>query len=425
MEIQDKEKQFQTDPLSLPEDKDFFVIVGGNNSGKSTLLRTIVKNRGKDTAYLVNVNRTVLTGEGSTRKDYQTDYQNKVNRLMDKIDDNYHRETEPLQDFFNLKDKDRKPIIDWYNKYFPNHIVEEREDAENQASAMFLKINGFPITKQGSGVRATLEIFIKLFDPNIKILCIDEPEIGLEPYLQKYLFSALKEKASADKKIILATHSHHFLDLENIGSNYICQRDSNSKIAIIKADDLQPIIFRLLGNTLSSFLLPEKVLVLEGPSDATFLNKCLELLLKKDFSVHNSGGNSNLKYAINSITQFLTFHKNSLSVYRDKVFVLADKPTGDVVIREWETLLGDKTRLKVLSQEAIEYYYPESILQTAFNTTDTKQSIVSQYLKNNPNGYNNTHISKTTLAKLVSEKVTQSDLDDTGNELFVFLKTLP
>ena len=425
MEIKDIEKQFQNDPIVLPDDKNFFVIVGGNNSGKSTLLRTIIKNKGKDLSYLVNVNRTVLTGEGSIQKDYQTNYLNLLNSVLSKEDDNYMRATQPLQDFFNLKDKDRKPILDWYNKYFPNSIIEEREDSENTASAMLLKINGFPVIKQGSGVRATLEIFIKLFDPSIKILCVDEPELGLEPYLQKYLFSALKEKSSPDKKIILATHSHHFLDIEDVESNYTCQRDSNGKISITKANDLQPIIFRLLGNSLSSFLLPERVLVSEGPSDTIFLSRCLFLLSKKGFAVHNSGGNGSLSYAINSITQFLIFHKNELPVYKNNIFVLADKPTKDTIIRHWETLLGDKLRLKVLSQDAMEYYYPEHILQTTFNTADQKSVIISQYLKNDPNGYNNIQIPKTTLAKIISEKIVLTDLDDTTNELFSFLKSLP
>ena len=424
MQIADKEAQFHTDPIVLP-DSNFFVVVGGNNSGKSTLLRTIIKNQGKELSYLVNVNRTVLTGEGSTRKDYQNSYPSIIQRVMNQVDDNYQRATEPLQDFFNLKDKDRQPIIEWYNKYFPNPIIEEREDPENKASAMFLKINGFPITTQGSGVRATLEIFIKLFDPNIKILCIDEPELGLEPYLQKYLFSALKEKSSLDKNIILATHSHHFLDLENMDNNYICQRNSDNKIYLTKVDDFKPVIFRLLGNTLSSFLLPEKVLVLEGSSDTTFINKCLTLLLKKGFAVHNSGGNGNINYAVNSITQFLTFHKNELPVYNNNVFVLADKPIKNTVVRQWEILLGDKTRLKVLTKDAIEHYYPEHILQDIFNTKEGREKIATEYLKNNPNGFNGKQVPKTILAKLLTEKITLADLDDTSNELFVFLKTLP
>lgn len=424
MIINDKENQFANGDINLPEDKNFFVVVGANNSGKSTLLRSIVKTFGKDNSYLVTVNRTVLTGEGSIREDYTRNLVAFKNQLIKQEDDNNIRQTQPLQDFFNLKDVERKPILDWYNQYFPNPIIEEREDPENSASSMHLKVNGHSITKQGSGMRATIEIFIKLFDPEVKILCIDEPEIGLEPYLQKYLFQAIKDKATSDKKIILATHSHHFLDIEDEDNNYICSRNSEDNIELNKAEDLKAIIFRLLGNTLSSFLLPENIIIFEGQSDTTFLNKCLSLLGKKNYGLHNAGGNGNVNYAINSITSFLKFNEKNLPVYKDNTYVIVDDPLKDTLVRQWKNLLGDENRLLVLSKDAIEYYYPERLLQEIFSTTDNRDTIVEEYLKNNPNSYNNIDISKTKLATAISEKIIENDLEDESNELFAFIKNL-
>ncbi len=426
MEILDKEEQFQINPITLPDNKNFFVIVGRNNSGKSTLLRAIIKNQEEGSSYLVNVNRTVLTGEGPPLKNYKDSYNDLTNIAASRDNDNYLRETQPLQDLFNLRNEERQEIVNWYNNHFPKKMIEERENVQNDASSMLLKIDGFPITTQGSGIRATLEIFIKLFDPSIKILCIDEPELGLEPSLQKYLFRALKERASSDKKIIIATHSHHFLDLEDVGSNYVCKRNSGNKISITKVEDndLQSIIFRLLGNSLSSFLLPEKIIILEGPSDATFLDKCLSLLSKQGFAIHDSGGNGNQKYAINSITQFLKFNKNKLPVYKDKIFVLADK-SKDINTREWTKLLKSEKRVKILKKGAIEYYYPEHILQSIFNTKYLREKIIKDYLKNDPNGFNGQQISKTDLAELVAEKIKLRDIDEKNNELFDFLRNLP
>ena len=425
MQIEDKENQFANQNISLPEEQNFFVIVGANNSGKSTFLRSVVKTDTKANSYLVTVNRTVLTGEGSIREDYLRNIPGLNNQLLQQQDDNVTRQRQPLQDFFNLKDKERKPILDWYNKYFPNPIIEEREDIENSASSMHLKVNGYSITKQGSGMRATLEIFIKLLDPEIKVLCIDEPEIGLEPYLQKYLFQAIKDKATSEKKIIIATHSHHFIDIEEEKNNYVCFRNSEDKIDLKQVDDLQSVIFRLLGNTLSSFLLPENVLIFEGQSDTTFLNKCLLLLNKKQYGVHNAGGNGNVNYAINSITNFLKFNEKNIPVYKDKTFVIVDNPLKDTLVREWKKLLGADDRLLVLSKDAIEYYYPEHILQDIFKTTDTREKIVKDYLSTDPNGYNSILIPKTKLAKAVCEKFILTDLDDLSNGRFVFIKKLP
>lgn len=425
MIIENKENQFSNANITLPDEQNFFVFVGANNSGKSTLLRSIVKTDRKDNSYLVTVNRTVLTGEGSIKEDYRKNIPSFTSQTLQETDDNFRPRMQPLQDFFNLKDVDRKPIIDWYNKYFPNPIKEEREDPDNSASSMLLKVNGHSITKQGSGMRATLEIFIKLLDPTIKVLCIDEPEVGLEPYLQKYLFQAIKDKASTNKKIIIATHSHHFLDIENEENNYVCFRNSDDKIEIKKPDDLKSVIFRLLGNTLSSFLLPENILIFEGPSDTTFLNQCLKLLNKNQYGIHNAGGNGNVNYAINSITNFLRFNEKNIPVYKDNTFVIVDDPLKDTLVREWKKLLGSEDRLLVLSKDAIEYYYPQSVLQELFNTTENIDTIVKEYLSNDPNGYNGVLLPKTKLAKLVSERIKISDLEDTGNELFIFLKKLP
>lgn len=366
MVIEDKEKQFGNKSIVLPEDRNFFIIVGANNSGKSTFLRSITKTFSSN-SHLVTVNRTILTGEGSIKEDYRKNLPNFNARFLQHEDDNTARQNQPLQDFFNLKDIERQPIIDWYNKYFPTPIIEEREDPDNSASSMQLKVGGHSITKQGSGMRATLEIFIKLLDPSVKVLCIDEPEIGLEPYLQKYLFQAIKDKASSDKKIIIATHSHHFLDISEESNNYICHRNSDDNICLKPAIDLKSVIFRLLGNTLSSFLLPENILIFEGPSDTTYLNKCLALLDKTQYGVHNSGGNGNVKYAINSITNFLKFNEKNLPVYKDNTFVIVDDPVKDTTIREWKKLLGADEKLLVLSKDAIEYYYPEYILKDIFS----------------------------------------------------------
>ena len=303
MEISVADNQFKTYSITLPKERNFFVFVGENNSGKSTLLRAIVRGIGSNSAYSVTVNRTVLTGEGTMQEGYQKIQPSLKNKMANEKDDNTQRDTQPLQDFFNLKNADRKPIIEWYNRYFPhqNQISEKRKYPENDASAMLLEMNGFSITKQGSGARATLEIFIKLFDPKVKVLCIDEPELGLEPNLQKHLFKALKDKASPEKKIILATHSHHFLDTEDISANYTCQRDSEGKISISLVQNLKTVIFKLLGNNLSSFLFPEYILVLEGASDTIFLDRCLSLLSKNGFAVHSSDGNGNISYAVNSV----------------------------------------------------------------------------------------------------------------------------
>lgn len=426
MNITDSEEQFKNGVIELSNESNLFIIVGSNNSGKSTLLRSIAKTFGNE-AYRVDVNRTVLQGEGAQNKDYKTQYKNYISQSIQHNDDNTIKYIQTLQDYFNLDDAERQPILEWYNQYFPNNIYEERENKNNSASPMLLKINGFSITKQGSGMRATIEIFIKLFDSSIKYLCIDEPELGLEPRLQKFLFQAIKDKATPEKKIFIATHSHHFLDYNKIDNNYICQREENSKIYLDTVSDLEPVIFKLLGNTLSGLFLPEKVLVLEGPSDINFLDKVLSLTNKKGFSFQDTGGIGSTTSAIQAVTQFLKFTCSAAKIYKDKTFVIIDNPTKvrDVTKRGWEGLLTNVNQICTLSQNGIEYYYPERILQEVFNTSDKRKQIVEGYLLANPNEYNGIRKSKTELSKMVAEKLISEDIQDTTNELLIFVKNLP
>lgn len=422
MKINDIEKQFKETEISFPEDKHFFVFVGQNNSGKTTILRSIFKKNPKN-SYIVLVNRTELIGEGALSKDYDKSRPAFKSELQNISDDNNNKKFQTLQDFFKLNDKAREEIINWYNSYFPNTIHEEREDEENTASPMLLKVNNHSITKQGSGIRSTLDIFISLFDPEIKFLCIDEPELGLEPSLQKVLFQAIKDKASSDKKIFISTHSHHFLDYENMDNNYICQRNSGGKITIETVSDLQPIIFRLLGNTLSSLLMPEYIIIVEGPSDRTIIDKSLKLLGKNGYVIHSANSNSNITSSAKTIETFLKFNKETKSIYQDRIYVIADLATEKK--KEWENLLKNpKKQLIILPKNGIEYFYPEKILQAIFSTNDTQDQILDQYLKSKQLEYNGKKISKPELATQVAERIKSEDLNNTENELFKFLESL-
>lgn len=152
------------------------------------------------------------------------------------------------------------------------------------------------------------------------------------------------------------------MDYEDIQSNYRCERNSDGKICISIITDLKGVIFRLLGNSLSSFLLPEKIIILEGPSDTTFVNKVLNLTNKNQYAIHGSGGSGSITYAINLITQFLKFNEEQLPVYKNNIYVVVDKPAKDIVIREWGKLLDDNNKICSLEKNGIEYYYPERIL---------------------------------------------------------------
>ena len=259
------------------------------------------------------------------------------------------------------------------------------------------------------------------FDSEIKILCIDEPELALEPRLQKSLYRAIKAK-STEKKIIVATHSHHFLDRENVANNYVCSRNTDNKISLKQLttqEDLRDQVFKLLGNELGDLQLPEKILIVEGVSDVEFVKKSLNLLGKNSYIPFGAGSDSRISTAIDAVTQFIEFVTTAGSVYKDRTWVVADKQVNDVKLREWRTKLGDDDKVKELPENGIEYFYPERILQKIFKTPDTKDIIIDEFLKGGK--YNGLPYSKLELSRLVADELMANDLASPDNELFVFL----
>src|SRR2546430_17499266 len=81
---------------------------------------------------------------------------------------------------------------------------------------------------QGSGLRSSFGILAALTDDNIKLLLIDEPELGLEARYQKLLRDLLVE-TSKSKQIIVSTHSHLFLNRQMYQSNYMVRRKNRSE----------------------------------------------------------------------------------------------------------------------------------------------------------------------------------------------------
>jgi predicted ATPase len=84
---------------------------------------------------------------------------------------------------------------------------------------------------QGSGLRGLLPILAALTHPNIQVVLIDEPEISLEPRLQKVLRDVLVEK-SEQKVIVIATHSHLFLHRDVTGANQVVSRSAPNETLV-------------------------------------------------------------------------------------------------------------------------------------------------------------------------------------------------
>ncbi|MBT1688893.1 ATP-dependent nuclease [Dawidia soli] len=167
---------------------------------------------------------------------------------------------------------DQTDFGDYYVKFnFDGHIHNSDGAGEGLLS-VFTIIDAFYDSKPGD------------------VIVIDEPELSLHPSLQRNICSLLK-KLSADRQIVIATHSPFFVDWESFisggnivrvikegGSSIIHEIDGSlrSKIKALFDNRNNPHILGLDAREI--FFLSDNILLVEGQEDVVFFKRLTEVL---------------------------------------------------------------------------------------------------------------------------------------------------
>ncbi|MEM3786941.1 MAG: AAA family ATPase [Nitrososphaeria archaeon] len=183
-----------------------------------------------------------------------------------------------------LRSAEKREWIDFLQKIVDPRINDER--CEN----LIRKVNGedfeTEISKQGSGVRSLVCLAVDiLFNPNKRVVLIDEPELGLNPFVKQEFLKFLLNK-SEKRQIFLATQDPTFV-------NPILWKNNNVSVYFYSVIDEK---FRRIDlkqnqedqNTFAGYLphtvsLKDIHIYVEGTSDAYIFQVLLEKYLKKTF----------------------------------------------------------------------------------------------------------------------------------------------
>jgi ABC-type multidrug transport system ATPase subunit len=225
------------------------------------------------------------------------------------------------------------------------------------------------VYSQGSGLRSLLTILSALTSSDLKLVCIDEPELSLEPRVQKALRDLLIKEAK-DRLIIVATHSHLFLNRQEHASNHTVGRADNGDVTVntvSSEDQLYDIAFQLLGNDTEDLFFPGNYLVVEGASDQVICEAALRLLgvPQTRVKVLSSGGVTNVEGTLNGVLNSLKPLVLRDSPYAKRVVALIDKSTdkeGEQAAKLKALLPG---RFFELDRPALEEYLPSSLFDQA------------------------------------------------------------
>lgn len=131
-------------------------------------------------------------------------------------------------------------------------------------------------------------LYMKAHDPKNTILIFDEPDRGFHATAQKDILKFLQD-LSAKTTVILATHSEHMIDTDNLTGIKIMSRDSNNKLVVNnnflntkagKVDSLalQPISDAIGASSINDLVRKEKIIITEGISEYYYLKAFHKIL---------------------------------------------------------------------------------------------------------------------------------------------------
>lgn len=349
---------------------DYIALVGENNSGKSSILQCIFKKCSSGDPYnlenvcillperiyvddntqvggrtLVNYNSELANTISGNNRGYNTPANGPVSSELPKLLLNHTDLYEQLGRLLGF--------LEYFG--FPQSRVRRAQEVHfDDVSVMF----------QGSGLRSIFGILAALTDDTVRLILMDEPELGLEARYQKLLRDLLVE-ASKEKLIIVSTHSHLFLNRQTYHSNYTVKRENGGiSLAPVSSEaDLYDITFKLLGSSAEDLFFPNNFLIVEGATDQIIANKIMELkgIDKTKIKVVSASGIDNVENILNAVYNSVLPFVVSDSPYKDRIVALIDEPNkqGQQTYEKLQRVLAD--RLFVLSAPSLEEFYPDEI----------------------------------------------------------------
>jgi hypothetical protein len=364
----------------------FSVLTGENNVGKSSILQLLfvrayeAGDYGPDAVVLIRADRAHVAATTETGGRSLRTYNSELRDLIAGQPQPYEARRGPdatelprlLVNHTNFRRQADQ--VDYYMSRLglPDLILRDNQQAYFDEVA---------VQWQGSGLRCLFSTVCALTDDRLKLILIDEPETSLEPRRQKALRDLLVDRA-ASRKIVVATHSHLFLNRgeHDISLNHVVEiRDGKCNVRrLASRDELYELAFELLGNDTEDLFFPRNYLIVEGASDQTFVDRVRELMQVRpsEVKVLAAGGIANVKARLQAVENSLIPLVVNDSPYRNRVVALIDEPRSAADRLKVEALarqLGD--RLFTLPTADLETYLAEEFYARA---ALDKQSVIKE-----------------------------------------------
>jgi hypothetical protein len=277
--------------VSLTVNSGMTVLVGPNGAGKTQFMRAL---KSKFAAHAHNRKvRFLSAGRLSILENYRSDYDGqRGNPSYDNaqfggsnLRQHRHQSETAYGDFHTLSIRPdiQIKVSERLKKLFKRDIYLAWDSGTLKVK--FSRLDGaatvYSSAREASGLLQLVVLLTALYDDEVSVLLVDEPELSLHPQLQSFLFQEMR-KISGDpannknKILILGTHSTEFTEIKKYTdiSNIVFFKDATSEPKQISATipelgdlKLRSFLTRIGQNQKLAFFSMRPLLV-EGQSDA-------------------------------------------------------------------------------------------------------------------------------------------------------------
>lgn len=275
------------------------IFVGPNGSGKTRTLkemRDYFKSEGNKVRYLSSNRLGEMEQYRSTIDQYSYSIEDYSVGDLWKKKARYKIET-ISGDFFAMDEK-----RDVYIKVAERLSIMFGREIHLEWNAGQLKVyfekkgdlEGYSVVLEASGLVNLVSILAALYDDDMEILLIDEPEVSLHPQLQAYLLKEIKKIIKLyNKTVVISTHSTEFLSFSTVEDfcNLVFFDENTTPIQLqpdrdeLKNKKLKDFLFRMSQMYKNGFF-AKNIFLLEGTSD---LIVCQFLINKFNLEVAAAG----------------------------------------------------------------------------------------------------------------------------------------
>jgi hypothetical protein len=389
------------------------VLCGPNNCGKSLILKQLYL-RADEHAFLLAVGRFSHVDTLNTRPPEPERYRSMHwNHMQQSFTRGQNQDESPVkleQIVGGLTDAELDQLLELCSDLIGEKFTIKHVEENRRLSPYYVDMNGQNLRVASTGTRVLMTVLGLAVDTRISSLYIDEPELGLSPRVQKALAYLLYSPESRAKnfphikQVIVATHSHLFLDRRALSNNFNVKKaaDLLTMEQVTTVSAFHALQFRLLGNDLESLFLPSAIVFVEGDADIAFLSRVIALRFPdRSITVTPTGGEGNVSYRINALRD--AFGSLEKSPYQSRLFVVFDSRFSTKKQKLVSMGIAPEN-VVVWSQNGIEYLYPPELVASVFACTVEEVTSIAFHV--DPIAHNGIHISKKQLAQLVSERLT-------------------